>query len=1111
MNNSKPQKAVKQTNASSGTVSQVIHTRKRKIEEVKKNGIQKQTEKLDISPLSSDLRPVSNLTNIDKLINELDILSTFYVDDWKISNELHADQIIINPYRMNFDDSKWGKIKLKDKINKNYCWIRKTIILPRAVINSAVEGKVTFSINLTDAGCVWINQECKGYFYKSGNFILAENAKPGEKFIIVIEAFNTSDRIRFNHAELIFEDLNIETQKIKDLILSLSTGQKLLSFDTYQTSFNLDFDPQTDKSKLLADEKIKLNNLLQALTKEVNVNALKNGNFKEFWRSIDKIRPKLKPISKYAKKFTLYFTSNAHIDAAWLWRYKETIKVCYNTFSSVFNIMSLNKNFTYTQSSAQYYEWMEKLYPKVFQKIREKIQEGRWEIIGGQWIETDCNLPDGVSWFRQSLYAQDYFKRKFGRTAKIGWNPDSFGYNLNMPMFFRNSGIDTFITQKISWNDTNFFPYRFFWWVSPDNSKVLTYLPFNYDCDVSKPFQLIDQLRQFESNTGFRELMILFGVGDHGGGPTLEMLNNIEQLKNLDIFPKIEYGTASKYLNRFKKQNLSKLPIWKDELYLEFHRGTYTSISDIKYFNRKNEILLTQAEKYNCLSGLFEKKNYDKDLNKAWKKVIFNQFHDILPGSSIQSVYSDAKKDYSAVQKTGRKILNNSFRIINQNINTSIVKTGIPITIYNPLSWKRTDIVVFKLSDNNKNDYSVYDLNGKEIVSQNVWKNRFTKEILFVAEGVPPLGYKTYVLKKEKSKSIKTSLDIKVNSIQNEFFNIELDSSSGWIKQITDKRNGKKILTDFGNKLELLGDSGGAWNIKYTGILYPFNLTKVKIIERGPVRAILRLYREYPANGYPSSFIKNDIILYNGIDRIDFKLYVDINEPNTMLKVAFPVAVRNKTAVYEIPYGTIRRSTRRISSWEKARFEVPAEKWADLSDNEYGVSLLNNSKYGYDIRENIMRLSLLRIQNYPANYPDKSAAVSDTGRHIIDYSIYPHKGNWKHADTFKVGYNFNQPLIAVLNTVHTGKLKGEKSFITLEGSNLILTSIKKALNSDTWVIQWFETIGRNTDAVLTLPEVPKKVFRSNFLEENLEPLKFNDKKIKIITNKFSVITIKIYF
>ena len=1054
-------------------------------------------------------------TTVDRLTDELEKLCTNYLSEWKINTDFGYDGSMQNSSGVNVDDLNWKNIRLKDKINNNYCWLRKTFFMPRKVLNTSVKGKVVFSIDLADAGCLWINQQCKGYFYKTGNFVLTDNAKPGEKFVVVVEAYNTNATIKFTHAEYVFEELKNETQKIKDLILSLRTGQKLLSSDTYQTGFQLGhnsrIDFHIDKSETPGNEKKKLNNLLQKLTADVDAGALKQGNLEKFWNSAEAIMPKLKPVSEYAKKFTLYFTSNAHIDAAWLWRSKETIKVCRNTFSSVFNIMSLNNNFTYSQSSAQYYEWTEKLYPDIFYKIKEKIREGRWEVLGGQWIEADCNLPDGVSWHRQFLYAQNYFKNNFGEITAIGWNPDSFGYNLNMPMFFRNAGIDTFITQKISWNDTNLFPYRIFWWVSPDSSKVLTYLPFSYDCDVSKPIQLIDQLRQYESNTGFRELMVLFGVGDHGGGPTIEMLDNIEHLKGLDIFPEIKFGSAAEYLNRLRKQNLSRLPIWKDELYLEFHRGTFTTISDAKYSNRKSETLLTQAEKFTCISGLFEKNNNDKDLNSAWKRVIFNQFHDILPGSSIQSVYADVKNDFTAVQRTGLKIINNSFGIINKNINTSGIKTGIPLSVYNPLSWERTDVVNLILPGNYQNNYSVYDLNGNELVSQTVKKNPNTKDILFVAENVPPLGYKTYVLRKAQSKYSGTYLEIVQDKLRNEFFDIEIDALSGWIKQITDKRNGNIILADEGNKLLLLGDDGGAWNIRYTGVVYPLHFVKAKIIEKGPVRAILRLYREYPANGHPSSFIKNDIILYNGINRIDFKLYTDIHEPNTMLKVAFPVAVRNKKAVYEIPYGTITRSTQRTTNWEKARFEVPAEKWADLSDGKYGISLLNNSRYGYDIKGNIMRLSLLRTQNYPANYPEKSAAVSDTGKHVIDYSLYPHLGDWKQGESFKAGYNFNQPMTAVLNKVHNGKLKLKNSFVKIEGSNLILTTIKKALNSDAWVIQWFETMGEKTNAVLTLPENPMKVFKSNFLEEDLEPIEYKGDKIKVITNKYSVVTIKVYF
>ncbi len=1050
-------------------------------------------------------------TNVDKVTNKLDSLSSYIIDNWKINHNINRQKISLNPYDKNYDDSVWAEFKLKEKTGFNYCWFRKKIVLPDKILGQPIKGKFTLRLTLFDSSCLWVNGESKGYFFRNGNFVLTENAKPGDKFSISIEAFDTASPIRFTNAEIIFEDLEPGVQKVKDFILSLRTGQKLLSFDTYQTGLKLGYspriDPGIDKSTFNKNEKRKLNKLLQKISLKVNVNALKRGQFEKFEDSLDNVHKELKPISDYSKRFTLYFTSNAHIDAAWLWRYKETILVCRNTFISVLNIMNLNKNLTYTQSSVQYYKWMEDFYPDIFKKIKEKIKEGRWEIVGGQWIEPDCNMPDGVSWDRQFLYAQDYFRKNFGKDAKLGWVPDSFGYNWNIPMFCLNAGIDAFLTQKIGWNDTNIFPHKIFWWQSPDGSKVLTYFPFSYDGDVGKPFNLIDQLRQYESNTGFRKMMILFGVGDHGGGPTLDMLNRIEHLKILDIFPNIEYGTSTGYLDWLKTQNLSKVPVWKGELYLEYHRGTFTSCSEVKKNNRLSEGLLTQAEKFNCISGLFSGRNHDKDLNDAWLKVMFNQFHDILPGSSIQPVYPDAMKYYKSVKKTGDNILAEALDIINKNINTEFIEEGTPVTVFNPLSWKRTDVVKLKLTDKDKSEYSVYDLNSKKIISQLTGTKGANKEIIFIAKNVPPIGYKTYVLKKAKPGITHSSLSVETDKMENNFFKIDFNSSIGWIKQITDKRNGKKILTGEGNKLQLLGDVGGAWNIKYNGINYPLHFVKAKVIEAGPVRSVLRFYREYPANNYPSSFFQQDVILYDGIDRIDFKLYVDMQQQNTMLKVAFPVAVSNKYATYEIPYGTIQRSTEDITSWQKARFEMPAEKWADLSDKDYGVSLLNNSKYGYDIKGNIMRLSLLRTPNYP----QQTVAFSDIGKHIINYSLYPHSGDWKQANTIQAGYDFNQPLIPVLNTIHKGNLPEENSFISLDENNLILTSVKKALNSDAWVLQWYESKGKDTNAILKLPETPKRIFESNFLEEDLNPVKFEGRKIKVHTKKFSVTTLKVYF
>jgi alpha-mannosidase len=360
------------------------------------------------------------------------------------------------------------------------------------------------------------------------------------------------------------------------------------------------------------------------------------------------------------------------------------------------------------------------------------------------------------------------------------------------------------------------------------------------------------------------------------------------------------------------------------------------------------------------------------------------------------------------------------------------------------------------------------------------------------------------------------NIRISQGEVENEFFKVAIDSESGWIKSIIDKRNGKEILNGPGNELQLLEDlpaQWDAWNIGLTGKKFPSTLRKIEIVEAGPVRVVLRLYRDYlkpgvkkdfPTEDFPSTFFTQDIILSSGLDRIDFKTDVDWWEEHTMLKVAFPVTVNNTLASYEIPFGSIQRSTQMNTSWEKAKVEVPAARWADLSETGYGVSLLNNSKYGHDIKGNIIRLSLLRSPNWP----DPTA---DRGKHSIEYALYPHKGTWKEAMTVQRGYEFNYPLLPFKNEVHKSSLPDSHSFMKLEPSNFVLTTVKKAEDSDAWVLQWYETKGEDSQAVITLPRTPKKVVLSNFLEEEGAPVPFDKNIVTVKTKKNSAVTIKVYF
>lgn len=1048
---------------------------------------------------------------VDRLVTDLDFLSRGSLDHWKYSTSFAAD-----PTGPGFDDAQWQTLSIGQSVYPDSCWLRKELTLPDRMLGTPTAGPVRFLVSVDDYGYLWVNGEAKGHFPWDGDFELTSGARPGQKFLLVIKAINTGGPLRLLRAQVSGAKDNPLARSIEDFSLGLRVAQKLLSFDTYQTNARKKEDPGTDKSQMDRGEKSRLNALLQSVATTVNVDALRNGNVDAFRASLASARTSLAPIAAYAKRFTLYFDSNAHIDAAWLWREKETIMVCRNTFASVMNMMAKRPGFTYTQSSAAYYDWMERLYPELFSQIQQRVREGRWEVVGGMWVEPDCNLPSGESWVRHLLYAKRYFRNKLSTDVKIGWNPDSFGYNLMMPAFYAHAGIDAFITQKIGWNETNVFPYRLFWWESPDCSRILSYFPFDYVNTVDDPYRLVDWLRQFEANTGFTKMLILFGVGDHGGGPSLEMLDRIDRLKTIDIFPAIEEGTAGSYLTWLRAHDLSTLPVWKDELYLEYHQGTFTTQAAMKALNRSNEVLLTDAEKASSLASLSGRPYNGTALGDAWKELLFNQFHDILPGSGIREVYLDAAESHHDVSAIGNHELHAALDHLSRQVNTAPLRRGTPVIVYNTLSWERTDLAAVRLPENDTTQYAVFDTRGKEVPSQVEMISRYEREILFVAPRVPSLGYAAFELRKQKPARATSSSMVDGLVMENALYRINVDSASGWVSSIRDKRNGMELLGGNGNELQLLEDKPSAWdawNIGLTGVKFPSSFRRAEVIERGPVRFVLRLHRDYlkpgtvkdfPTEDFPSSFFTQDIVLYDGLDRIDFVTGADWWEEKTMLKVAFPLAFTDTAATYEIPYGTIRRSTRNHTSVEKAQVEVPAARWADVSASGYGVTLLNNAKYGYDIKGHTMRLSLLRSPKWP----DPTA---DRGKHTMSYALYPHTGDWMAAASYRRGYEFNTPLLARITDTHKGRLPASSSFVSIAPSHLVLTSLKEAEDGAAWVIQWYDVTGEGGDAVVRLPAQPRKVVMTDFVEDDGAPVAAAGATVTVRTPPHGIITLKVYW
>jgi len=1076
-----------------------------------------------LKKLSIILLAVSTLTfsqtktKIDSVTSILDSLSSISIRKWKVSPDIKCLNVKTEePTKPEFDDSKWDTLNLGQRIYVDSCWIRAKFKIPEKVFGKSVDGKIIFKVSVDDYGYLWVNGNYIGYIPWDGEFDLTGKVKPGEETTLAIKAINTGGPLRLLRAEFEIESVKDILDNLKGLSLSFKVGQKLLSFDTYQTNDMTRYDPKIDRSTVKKEERMKLNSLLQNSISELDINSLMSGDLEKFYLSLEKIKLKIKPVRDFAKRYTLVFVSNAHIDAAWLWRSKETVEVCKNTFKSVINLMRKYPYLTYTQSSAVYYEWMRTLYPELFNEIRENIKLGRWEVVGGMWVETDCNLPGGESWTHNLLYAQRYFKNLLNLKPEIGWIPDSFGYNWNLPTFFANADITYFVTQKLNWNERNVFPYRLFWWESPNGSRVLTYFPFSYVNTIENPFRLVDWLRQFEANTGLKEMLVLFGVGDHGGGPTEEMLKRIEKLQKLDIFPEIKFSTVGDYFKVIKSKDLKNIPVWKDELYLEYHQGTFTTQSEVKKFNRKLEISLSNAEKFSSIATIFGL-NYDNKLfEKYWLKFIFNQFHDILPGSSIREVYFDAIKDYKDIESFAKFQIRKSLEKIAENINTAEIKEGDALIVFNPSSWARTDVVQVEFDKFDENEYAIFKLSGEEVPTQIVFENG-VKKILFIAEDVPPLGYKTYIIKRRKPSEFASEIKVSKNVIENKFFKIEIDTATGWLKEIFDKRYNRQILNGFGNKLQLLEDkptAWDAWNVGLTGVEFNTNYEGYEIVENGPVRTVIKIEHNFrkpetksypPTETFPTSFFTQYVILYDKIERVDFITDVDWWEKNIMLKVAFPLAVKDSFATYEIPYGYIQRSTLMRNSFDSAKVEVPALRWADLSEKDFGVSLINNSKYGYDCKGSLMRLSLLRSPNWP----DPTA---DRGFHRIEYSIYPHRGTWKEAKTVNVAYDFNNPMIPIITNRHSGTLPvSSYSFVRLEPENLILTVMKKSEDTNSLTLQFYESEGKEVQANLVLPFVPSKVFKSNFLEEDKEEVRFSGDRVNLRVKPNSVVTLKIYF
>ncbi|MBV7328440.1 alpha-mannosidase [Chloroflexi bacterium TSY] len=647
---------------------------------------------------------------------------------------------------------------------------------------------------------------------------------------------------------------------------------------------------------------------------------------------------------------TVTGVGHAHIDVAWLWPLSQTRKKAAQSFSNVLRLMEQFPDFYFTQSQPQLYQYISEDHPEIMEQIKVRVAEGRWETIGGMWVEADCNITGAESLARQFLLGRDYFLKTFGqRESPALWLPDVFGYAWQLPQLIKKAGLDYFVTAKLSWNQYNRIPYDQFWWQGLDGTKILTnfittskpgWWGATYSADLS-PEEIFTTWKEKQQKELHNEFMIPFGNGDGGGGPTQMMLSGSQEMKEHPGLPKVRLSTVKDFMARLEQKSGDKLPTWNGELYFELHRGTYTSQARNKRANRKSEFLLHDAEFLAAWASLHGDYAYPHDaLRRAWELLCLNQFHDIIPGSSIQQVYIDSTRDYEEIQQIGEQICADALAVLDQSM-----PSAANMAIYNPTSFARSEIVEI-LGE------GITDQTTISTVDQTVLPTQRTKEGLLVAlPTVPSYGYLALQLEtgsasKAPNTAVLGTAQADTVILENSLLRVEFDQA-GDIVRLYDKRSDRDILASGqkANQWQAFEDRPLDWDAWDIDIFYDEKqwlaepASSIEIIEEGPLRACLEIKRQVL-----NSEIVQHVTLYNESARLDFKTWINWQERQVVLKVAFPVDVLNSKATFDIQWGNVERPTHQNTSWDWAQFESCAHKWVDLSQGDFGVSL-SRSKF----------------------------------------------------------------------------------------------------------------------------------------------------------------------
>ncbi len=762
---------------------------------------------------------------------------------------------------------------------------------------------------------------------------------------------------------------------------------------------------------------------------------------------------------------------HTHIDVAWQWTLAQTREKAQRSFSTAVRLMEKYPEYIFQSSQPQLYEYVKESDPELYEKVKKLIAEGRWEAEGAMWLESDTNLVSGESLIRQILIGKKFMKDEFNAENYMLWLPDVFGYSAALPQILKKSGVPYFFTTKISWSETNTFPHDSFIWQGIDGSEVFAVLGKTYVSELN-PKSIMTAWKKHDDKTHTARQISTFGWGDGGGGPTTDMLENFARLKRgIPGLPEVKIQKSLESLKQAEKEFLENsellkwTPKWQGELYLEFHRGTYTSIAKNKNNNRRSEFLYGNLEVASVADMLLCNGEYPvKMLYDNWKTILKNQFHDIIPGSSIEQVYIDSDREYKQVLDDGNEAFAGKLDGLCSN-----VATDGGVFVYNPNG--------FALSD------YVKDENGK----------------VYYAENVPAQGW---TVVKETAQADST-LKAQDKVLENDVIRVCFDEKFN-ICSVYDKVNGREVIDEGqrANVLEIFEDyprAYDAWEITEYYMQKKWlidDVTDVSYINEG-CKSGIKISRKYR-----DSVIEQTISLKPASRRIDFETDVEWQEDHVLLKAAFPLSVRSENTTYEIACGHIERPNHKNTSWDRAKFEVSGHKWADMSEYGYGVSLLNDCKYGYSTEENIIKLTLLKAPTYPNPKADK-------GHHRFTYSLYPHADSFIEGGTIKEAFLLNNPLVVKTISKQDGKLPESYSLVTSSYEGFIPNAVKLAEDGNGVIVRGYEAFGGKHKVKLDFGFGVEKVYACDLMENNLDELATDGNSVSVDVSNFEIATFRV--